>query len=163
MQHGPYEHKLQRQTSIYIKGKFSGKNSTTASRPAMSDGLRIAWPQQTRTGYVWCRSVLCAKSYKKIRKNLGLIPLRKKNWQQQQRRLCNVLSPELCRSRNIASTSVRGFWPQIRDRVCGQMLSQICCQSANLRFAFWPDLHTGPSRSAVCPIHLSIAGSLKYN
>ena len=40
----------------------------TASRLAVSVGLHIAWPQQTRIGFVQCRSVLCAKSYK-IKKN----------------------------------------------------------------------------------------------
>jgi len=32
-----------------------------ASRPAMSVGMYIALPQQTRIGFVRCRSVLCVK------------------------------------------------------------------------------------------------------
>ena len=35
---------------------------------AMSVGVYIAWPQQTRIGFFRCRSVLCAKSYN-IKKN----------------------------------------------------------------------------------------------
>ena len=45
----------------------------------------LAWLHQTNTGFVRCRTVLCAKSYK-IKKNLGLIPFRKKNSHQQQQR-----------------------------------------------------------------------------
>jgi len=56
---------------IYIfwnVGSFSGKNSKMDSRPAMSVGVYTAWPERTRTGFVRCRTALCAKSYK-IKKN----------------------------------------------------------------------------------------------
>jgi len=73
MQHGPYEHKLQRQTSIYIKGKFSGKNSTTAF--AAGDERDPSRREQAMSDVDPC---FVLKVTKKIRKNLGLIPLRKK-------------------------------------------------------------------------------------
>ena len=67
--------------SLYIIEKFStfsGKNAKMASRPTMTVGMYIAWPQQTNTGSVRCRSVLCVKSLYKI-KNIGLP---QQQWQQ---------------------------------------------------------------------------------
>ena len=48
--------------------KFVPQKLKMALQPAMSVGVCIAWPRQTRTGFVRCPSVLCAKSYK-IKKN----------------------------------------------------------------------------------------------
>ena len=42
----------------------------------MRVGVYIAWLYQTNTGFVRCRTDLCAKSYKI--KKIGLKPLRKK-------------------------------------------------------------------------------------
>ena len=47
---------------IYIPGKFSAKNSNTASQPALRFGLHMAWPQRTKVGFVWCQSEFSNRS-----------------------------------------------------------------------------------------------------
>jgi len=51
--------------SLYIFGNYGSlcrKNWKMASRSVMSIGVYIAWPQQTRTGFVRCRSMLSNRS-----------------------------------------------------------------------------------------------------
>jgi len=101
------------------------KNSKTASRPAMSVGVYIAWPQQTRTGF---RSVFCAKSYK-IKKNR---PTARPS-QQQQQRLCRLVTHIAgiysdCSSREIV-VCVWCAWYAVWSTRTLQAAEQLKCSS----------------------------------
>jgi len=60
----------------------------------------------------------------------------------------------MCGSQNIASASVRGFWPQIRVR--RQMLCRIRCQSASPQLTFWPLPHRPQPQPCVQAMWVSL-------